>query len=124
MNSKVEAGKSSTADIVLLLLALTVLVGGIVGFYYFENQAITPVRAIGLLAAVGIAAFISSRTDQGGKLFRFFKDADIERRKVVWPTRQETVQTTIMVLVVTVIVSIMLFLIDTVVGWAIRQLLG
>lgn len=124
MATKSETGSSSIADTILLLLSVMVLIGGIVGFYYFENQAITVVRSVGLLLAVGVAMFIARFTEKGMTLFRFFKEADIERRKVVWPTRAETVQTAIMVIIVTIIVSIMLFLIDTVLGWIVRMLLA
>ena len=124
MSTKSETGKSSTLDVILLAISLLVLVGGIVGFYYFENQAITVVRMLGLLAAVAVSALIASRTEKGSSLFRFFKEADIERRKVVWPSRAETMQTTLMVLVVTVIISIILFLIDTVLGKLIRLFIG
>lgn len=124
MATKSETGSSSIADTILLLLSVMVLIGGIVGFYYFENQAITVVRSVGLLLAVGVAMFIARFTEKGMTLFRFFKEADIERRKVVWPTRAETVQTAIMVIIVTIIVSIMLFLIDSVLGWIVRMLLA
>ena len=124
MASKSETSTTSALDTLLLLLAVAVLLGGIVGFYYFESQAITVVRAIGLLAAVGVAAIISRFTEKGRSMFRFFKEADIERRKVVWPTRTETVQTTIMVIIVTIIVSIMLFIIDSIIGWIVRALLA
>jgi len=124
MATKSETGSNSVGDTLLLLLSVIVLIGGIVGFYYFENQAITVVRSVGLLLAVGVAMFIARFTEKGMTLFRFFKEADIERRKVVWPTRAETVQTAIMVIIVTIIVSIMLFLIDTVLGWIVRMLLA
>ena len=124
MSTKSETGKSSALDVVLLAISLLVLGGGIVGFYYFETQLITVVRMLGLLATVPVAAFIASRTEKGSMLFRFFKEADIERRKVVWPSRAETMQTTLMVLVVTVIISIILFMIDTVLGKLVRMLIG
>ena len=124
MSTKSETGKSSTLDVILLAISLLALAGGIVGFYYFENQAITVVRMLGLLAAVAVSALIAGRTEKGSSLFRFFKEADIERRKVVWPSRAETMQTTLMVLVVTVIISIILFLIDTVLGKLIRMFIG
>ena len=124
MSTKSETGKSSALDVVLLSISLLVLGGGIVGFYYFETQFITVVRMLGLLASVAVAALIASRTEKGAMLFRFFKEADIERRKVVWPSRAETMQTTLMVLVVTVIISIILFMIDTVLGKLVRMLIG
>ena len=52
------------------------------------------------------------------------REVDVERRKVVWPTRQETLQTTLIVLVITVIVGLILFLMDTLFGFAVRRLIG
>ena len=124
MSTKSETGKSSALDVLLLAISLLVLAAGIAGFYYFDAQYITVVRMVGLLVAVAVSMLIAGRTEKGATLFRFFKEADIERRKVVWPSRAETMQTTLMVLVVTVIISIILFLIDTVLGKLIRLLIG
>ena len=124
MSTKSETGKSSALDVILLAISLLVLGGGIVGFYYFEAQAITVVRMLGLLATVAVSVLIAGRTEKGRTLFRFFKEADIERRKVVWPSRAETMQTTLLVLVVTVIISILLFLIDSVLSKLVRMLIG
>jgi len=124
LSTKSETGKSSALDVILLAISLLILVGGIAGFYYFETQAITVIRVLGLLSAVALSLLITGRTEKGRSLFRFFKEADIERRKVVWPSRTETMQTTLMVLVVTVIISILLFFIDAVLGKLVRMLIG
>ena len=55
--------------------------------------------------------------------FRFLKEADIERRKVVWPTHQEAVQTSLMVIVVTIIISLFLAAVDWMIGALVRTLL-
>jgi len=118
------AEKTSPKDLALWMLALLILIGGILGFYQFQDEAITLVRVIGLLVAVGLAVTVAAQTVRGRELLYFFREADVERRKVVWPNRQETLQTTLMVIVVTIIVGIMLFLFDTVFGWIIRRLIG
>lgn len=119
-----EKASSSALDTVLLIVALALLVGGIFGFYYFESQAIAVVRAIGLLVAMAAAILVAAQTHKGRALLGFLKNADIERRKVVWPTRQETMQTTLIVLVVTLIVSLILFGFDTMFSWGVRALMG
>lgn len=105
-------------------LALLVFAGGIVGYNYFAGEVMTLVRVIGLLVAAGFALFLIGQTLKGRELFAFFKEADVERRKVVWPTRQETLQTALVVLVIVVLLGIILFLLDRVWGWAIRNLIG
>src|SRR6056297_23719 len=118
------AEKSSSSDIVLWILAALVLGAGLYGFVYFEGQAMTLIRVIGLVAAVGVALAIASRTAKGREGFAYVREVDVERRKVVWPTRQETLQTTLIVLFVTVIVAIILFIMDTAFGGLVRWLIG
>ncbi len=123
-NTKTTESTSSVLDTVLLIVALALLVGGIFGFYYFESQAIAVVRAVGLLLAMAAAVLVAGQTQKGRALLGFLKNADIERRKIVWPTRQETIQTTLIVLVVTLIVSLILFGFDTLFSWGVRLLMG
>lgn len=110
-------------DTLKLGLALVVLVGGIVGFYYFEAES-QLLRVIGLLALVLVAFLLVSLTDIGRKALGFFKNSRVEVRKVVWPTRQETVQTTLMVMIMVFVVAIMLWAVDSALGWGVRSLLA
>ena len=114
---------TSGLDTVKLLTTLLVLIAGIVGFYYFEDES-QLLRVIGMLAVAGIAFFIASTTDIGRRGLGFARDARVEVRKVVWPTRQETLQTTIAVLIMVIIVAIMLWLIDLALGSGISSLLA
>jgi preprotein translocase subunit SecE len=100
-----------------------IVVAGIAGFYYFSEES-QLYRVLGMLAAVVAAFLIMSTTLVGKKSLGFARDARVEVRKVVWPTRQETTQTTIAVLVMVLIVAIMLWLIDMFLGWSVRSLLG
>jgi preprotein translocase subunit SecE len=104
------------------MLALVVLIAGVVGFYYFEDES-QLLRVIGMLAVAGISFFIVSITDVGRRGLGFVKDARVEVRKVVWPTRQETLQTTLAVLVMVVLVAIMLWLIDLALGTGVNSIL-
>ncbi|MGY6554914.1 MAG: preprotein translocase subunit SecE [Wenzhouxiangella sp.] len=104
--------------------ALLVLIAGVVAFFYFAGEVMTLVRVIGLLASVVVAAIIVAQTPRGREMFGFVRETDVERRKVVWPTRQETLQTTLIVIVITIIVAIMLFIMDSIFGWVIRRLIG
>lgn len=112
MNAKVEqASGTSAADIAKLALAALILVGGIAGFYYFAD-AMQVLRALGLLAALVAAVFVGSQTALGRSTRFFLKESSIELRKVVWPTREETIRTTGVIIVVVIIISIILGLID------------
>ncbi len=113
---------TSGFDTVKLMLALLMLIAGVVGFYYFADES-QLLRVIGLLAIVATAFFIVSTTEIGRRSLGFARDARVEVRKVVWPTRTETTQTTIAVLIMVFLVAIMLWLIDMTLGWGVRSLL-
>ncbi len=118
------AEKNATRDIPLWIVAGLILAGGIYGFVFFEGQVMDLLRIVGLLAVIAVAIVVASRTQKGGEFFSYVREVDVERRKVVWPTRQETLQTTLIVLVITVIVGLILFAMDTLFGFAVRRLIG
>jgi preprotein translocase subunit SecE len=124
MNSKVENSRSAFADTLLLLISIIMLLGGISAYYYFQDMAITPVRVVALIVVTLVASWVAAQSQKGGAFFRFLKEADIERRKVVWPTHQEAVQTSLMVIVVVIIISLFLASVDWVIGTAVRSLLS
>jgi preprotein translocase subunit SecE len=122
--TKAETGKSQLANTLLLACAAVLLAGGVAGYYLLQDQVITPVRVVGLIALAVIASFIAVKSESGSALFRFLKESDVERRKVVWPTHQETMQTALMVIVVTILISLFLAGIDWILGAIVRSLVG
>jgi len=102
------------ADLGKLVLALVVLAAGIVGFYYFSDNPNVPsfARVVGVIVAVAAAMAIAAFTVPGRKLRGFVAESQFEMRKVVWPTRDETLKTTGVILVVVVILSLLMGLID------------
>lgn len=122
MNVSAEAG-GANLDIAKLAAAALLLIGGIFAFYYFAAYSAL-LRVIGLLAISGGAAAIALQTQPGRRLWQFVSDARMEVRKVVWPTRQETVQTTLVVMVMVIIVGIVLWLFDMVLMGILRFLTG
>jgi preprotein translocase subunit SecE len=114
---------TSAIDSFKLMSALLVLLAGVVGFYYFEEES-QLLRVLGMLAVAVIAFLIAATSDVGRRSLGFVKDARVEVRKVVWPTRQETIQTTIAVLFMVVLVAIMLWLFDMFLGWGVSKLLA
>ena len=114
---------TSAIDTFKLMTALLVLIAGVVGFYYFEEQS-QLLRVLGMLAVAVVAFFIAATSDPGRRGLSFVREARVEVRKVVWPTRQETLQTTIAVLFMVLLVAIMLWLFDMFLGWGVSKLLA
>jgi len=124
MNSKAEKSGSGFADTLLLLISVVMLLGGITAYYLYQDLAITPIRVVALIAVTLLASWVAAQSEKGGAFFRFLKESDIERRKVVWPTHQEAVQTSLMVIVVVIIISLFLAAVDWALGLLVRNLLG
>ena len=124
MKTKAETSKPSFVNTLLLALSAALLIVGVGAYYWFQDLAITPIRVVGLIVVAIIASFIAAQSDSGGAFFRFLKESDIERRKVVWPTHQETMQTALMVVIVTILISLFLAGIDWLLGAAVRALVG
>ncbi len=122
MSSNVETA-GDMLDTVKLGISLLIAIAALVGFYFYADQSLL-YRVIGLLAAAGVSVAIALQTDKGRQIWGYFHDAQIEVRKVVWPTRQETVQTTLIVILMVVFVAIILWLLDMFLGWSIGSLMG
>lgn len=120
MNTNVEQNSNSLANIAKLVFGVVLLIAAIGGYYYFKEVS-WPLRASGLIVAFGLSAFIIAFTSQGRQIKHFLIESNFELRKMVWPTRQETVQTTLVILVVVIIVSIVIWLIDMFLGWVVLE---
>jgi len=118
MNVKVET-VDSNMDTVKLVVALLIAVAAMAAFYIYPEQSML-LRVGGLLLGGGVAVAIALQTVKGRNIWGFFHGAQIEVRKVVWPTRQETVQTTLLVILVVILLSIILFFLD----WGLAQTIG
>jgi preprotein translocase subunit SecE len=122
MNAKVET-ESDRLDSLKLGVAVAILASGIFAFYYFEGQLLV-LRVLGLLAVAGLSVFIAAQSGTGKTIIGFIRGAQTEVRKVVWPTRAETVQTTLAVILMVFLVGIFLWLLDMLLLWAIQLLTG
>jgi preprotein translocase subunit SecE len=99
------------------------LVGGIGAFYYFD-QLPAAVRWVIMLASIVAAGGVVYLTNAGKTLFAFVRGSNIELRRVVWPNRKETLQTTLVIMVVVVVLALMLWGVDGVLLWGVRILTG
>ena len=99
------------------------LAGAVVAFYYFGDQSLL-LRVIGLIVVGGIAAAVAFQTERGREAWEFMREARTELRKVVWPTRKETLQTTLIVIAVVALTAVILWIFDGLLAWIVRLLLG
>src|SRR5215469_16025550 len=98
MNSKVEIPGKTSFDWLKWLLAIMLIIAGLVANYYYNTQP-WPLRALGGLVLAIIVIAVSLQTQQGKNFLEFARESRMELRKVFWPTRQETIQTTLVVAV-------------------------
>jgi len=122
MNARAEI-QGGGADTVKLSIAVLLLVAAIFGFYQFAAYSLL-LRGIALRVVAGVAAAIALQTALGRRLWQFGLDARTEVRKVVWPTRQETIQTTLVVVVMVLILGILMWLFDLALMSILRALTG
>ena len=122
MEAKVETEKT-VVDTLKLLVAGGILIGGIVGYYSYPDVS-TPLRALGVLLAFALSVAVALQSVQGQTLWRFIQGSRVEMRKVVWPTREEAIQTTIAVLVFALIMGVFFWLLDLFLLWFTRLLTG
>jgi preprotein translocase subunit SecE len=125
MNAKVAKPAPPTtsgADIAKYALAVLLLAAGLAGYWFAPWP--TPLRA--LLVAAGLVAGLAvfATTAAGRVGLDFFAEARFELRKVVWPTREASIRTTGVIMAVIVVMSLILALIDFVIGKLISMLLG
>jgi preprotein translocase subunit SecE len=110
MDTKVE-DQPTLLDTVKLMLAVGIVVGSVVAYYYFPALPVA-LRSFGVLVALVVGAWVALQSMQGQSLWKFIQAARVELRKVVWPTREETIQTTVAVLIFSVIMGVFFWLLD------------
>jgi preprotein translocase subunit SecE len=114
---------TSAFDTVKMLFAISLLIAGIAGFYYFSDQVLL-YRVLGVLGFAGMAVALLFTTALGKEIWGFLREARTEVRKVVWPTRQETLQATLVVVALVFLVGLILWFLDMVLFWGIGILTG
>ena len=106
-----------------LILSIGVLITGMILFYYFSDVRLF-YRVVGIISVVIFSALIAYQSDFGKLVYSYVTDSKVELKKVTWPTKQETTQTTLGVIFVVIVVGILLWLFDMLLGWAIGTLYG
>jgi preprotein translocase subunit SecE len=118
-----EESQSGVLDIIKLLMAAGVLVGGLYGYYYLIEWSL-PLRVLLVLGGLIAGVAVAMTSVQGQRLWAFIQGSRVEIRKVVWPTKQETTQTAIAVFVFTLVMALFFWGLDSFLLWLTRTLVG
>jgi preprotein translocase subunit SecE len=118
-----ETSESGILDVLKLLIAAGLLVGGVFGYYWYLEwpQAL---RVLLVLGGLGAGLGVGATSTQGHRVLAFIQGSRIEIRKVVWPTKQETTQTAIAVFIFTLIMALFFWALDSGLLWLTRTLVG
>ena len=122
METRVEE-QPTIVDTAKLALSIVIVLAGLVAYYYFGDSSAL-LRTVGVLLAVALAAVVALTSLQGRTLWKFIQGARVELSKVVWPTREETIQTTIVVLIVAVIGGVIFWTLDFFLLWITTRITG
>ena len=110
------------ADKIKFALALGLLAAGVAGFYLLSEQALI-LRVLAVLVGLALAAVVAWKTEPGQQFFLFANEAVTETKKVVWPTRKETMQTTGAVFAFVVVMAVVLYFTDKSLEWVLYDLI-
>jgi preprotein translocase subunit SecE len=124
MKTQAEAQTSDVFDVVKQVFSFVFVVAGVTAFYHFSENVALIYRVVGLLVVVLAATGLMLTTEIGKNVWLFILEAKQEVRKVVWPTREETVRTTLLVFAMVTIVGLILWLLDMFLFWGVRFLTG
>lgn len=122
MNTQAEA-ETSIVDVVKQVFSAVFVVAGVAAFYYFSEVQLL-YRVLGLVVIVLVALGLMLTTEVGHSVWSFVLESKLEVRKVVWPTRDETMRTTMLVFAMVFSVGLILWLLDMFLFWGVRLITG
>lgn len=110
-------------DKIKLVLSALLLAAGIAGFYLLADKALV-LRILAVLAGFVAAVAVLWTTVQGQTSLRFIGESIAEAKKVVWPTRKETIQTTVAVFLLVLVMAAFLAMVDVGFAYMVQWLMG
>tara|TARA_B100000676_G_scaffold304569_1_gene357095 strand:- start:909 stop:1289 length:381 start_codon:yes stop_codon:yes gene_type:complete len=123
LSTGVETGDQAGLDWLKWLVVVVLVGGGIFGNWYYQDESLL-LRVGGLVALGAAALMMAAQTQKGGAAWTLMKDARSEIRRVVWPTRDEVLQTTLIVLVLVLVFALILWLLDSGLSWLVSTVIG
>ena len=123
MKTQAEA-PTAVFDVVKQVFSVVFVVAGVAAFYYFSEDIPLLYRVIGLVVIMLAVTGLMLTTEIGQGVWQFILEAKQEVRKVIWPTREETVRTTLLVFAMVTVVGLILWFLDMFLFWGVRLLTG
>jgi preprotein translocase subunit SecE len=123
MSDEIKVQDAGAADKLKLAVAIVIVTAGVAAYYVLASQSVW-LRWLPVIGSLVLAAVVVAFSRYGSAFRRFVELARIELRKIVWPARQETLQTTLVVFGFVVIAGIFFWLLDLVLAWATKTLTG
>ncbi len=111
-------------DLIKWIVATALVVCGIWANWYYSDEINVLIRALALVSVAVFAGFIALQTEKGKRLWETAREARSEIRRVVWPTRQETIQTTAIVILLMILFSLILWGLDSFLSWLVKSIIG
>jgi len=123
LSTNSEVTSAGALDWLKWLVVVALLGGGVYGNWYYQDESLL-IRVVALLVAAGIAAFLAIQTDRGRNIWTLIKESRSEIRRVVWPSNQETNQTTMVVLLLVLLFALILWGLDSLLSWFVSSIIG
>jgi preprotein translocase subunit SecE len=123
MTDEIKVQDAGAADKVKLYAAIAIVIAGVAGYYYLSSQP-TWMRWLPVLGSLVLGALVVAFSAYGAALGEFVSLSRVELRKIVWPNRQETGVTTLVVFGFVIVFGIFFWLLDLVLAWATKTLTG
>ena len=125
MSSKTELmDERGSFDLIKWIVATALVVCGIWANWYYSDEINVLIRALVLVSVAVFAGFIALQTEKGKRLWETAREARSEIRRVVWPTRQETIQTTAIVILLMILFALILWGLDSFLSWLVKSIIG
>jgi len=122
LNTSVE-NKAGSLDWLKWLVVAALLAGGVFANWYYQDEMLL-LRVAGLLATAAVAILLALQTERGKAIWSLLKEARTEVRRGVWPTNQETTQTTLVVIAIVFVFALILWGLDSLLGWIVSSIIG
>jgi preprotein translocase subunit SecE len=123
VSTNTSESSQSILDWLKWLVVVALLGGGIFGNWYYQDQSLLN-RVLVLVAIAGVAIAIALQTERGRVIWALMKESRVEIRRVIWPTRQETTQTTFIVVLLVLVFSLILWALDSLLSWFVAKVIG